>query len=492
MKTLVALFMNVILLMVSGSLAFAQNESGDLAGMWLATLNVGGVEHRLLLKIQKTADGYTAKFDSVDQGVKDLPIDSMSLNGNKMSFVAAQFGMTYEGTLNDKGDEISGTFKQGAGSTPMIFRRTAEAPMKTRQQDPKKPYPYDEENVSYRNATDNVKLAGTLTLPRDGNGKHPAVILISGSGPQNRDSLIAGHRPFLLLADHLTRQGIAVLRVDDRGTGDSDLGSFSATSENFMGDVLAGVDFLKTRKEIDPKKIGLIGHSEGGMIAPMAAARSKDVAFIVLLAGPGQRGEDVVTTQTELMQRVQGTDPDTIAQGTALLNKIHTIVKIENDENRREQLVKEELARHVGPMSETQRKAFAPLESSIRSLMPMFRLPWFRYFITFDPAPVLRRVKVPVLALNGELDLQVACKENLDRIAAALKAGKNKDVTVNSFPKLNHLFQTSQTGLPSEYMTIEETMSPQVPEVIARWILERTNRTSTKSVKVVRSLCVPD
>ncbi len=472
MKTLLAIFLNLILLMVS-SPAFAQNES-NLRGNWLATLDVGGVKIRLLLKIQKTGDGYTAKLDSVDQGVTDLPVDSVSLNGKKVSFRAAQFGMSYEGTLNDKGHEITGTFKQGAGSTSMIFRSVGEVPMITRPQDPKKPYPYDEENVSYRNAADNVKLAGTLSLPRNGNRKYPAVILISGSGPQNRDSLIAGHRPFLVLSDHLTRQGIAVLRVDDRGTGESDLGSLAATSENYMGDVLAGVDFLKTRKEIDAKQIGLIGHSEGGMIAPMAAARSKDVAFIVLLAGLGQRGEDVVITQTELMQKVQGTDSDTIAQGTILLNKIHTIVKSENDESRREQLVREELARHVGTMNETQRKAFAPLESSVRTLMPMFRLPWFRYFITFDPAPVLRHVKVPVLALNGELDLQVAWKENLDRIAAGLKEGKNKDYTVKAFPRLNHLFQTSQTGLPSEYDQIEETTSPAVLQTIADWIIKRT------------------
>ena len=472
MKTLLAIFLNLILLITS-STAFAQSES-NLAGNWLATLDVSGVQIRLLLKIQKTGDGYKAKLDSVDQDVKDLPVDSVTLNGNKMSFVAAQFGMSYEGTLNDKGDEITGTFKQGAGSTPMIFRRVNDVPMITRRQDPKKPYPYDEEKVSYRNVKDNVKLAATLSLPRNGNQTHPAVILISGSGPQNRDSLIAGHRPFLVLSDHLTRQGIAVLRVDDRGTGDSDLGSLAATSENFMGDVLAGVDFLKTRKEIDPKRIGLIGHSEGGMIAPMAAAHSKDVAFIVLLAGLGQRGEDVVTTQTELMQRVQGTDSDTIARGTILLTKMHAIVKTENDENRREQLVKEEITRYVETMNETQRKAFAPLESSIRTLTPMFRLPWFRYFITFDPAPVLSRVKVPVLALNGELDLQVAWKENLDRIAAALKEGKNKDYTVKAFPRLNHLFQTSTTGLPSEYGKIEETMSPEVLKTISDWIIKRT------------------
>jgi uncharacterized protein len=474
MKILTAIFMNLILSMFLACPAFAQNDSGNLEGNWLAALDVSGIKLRLVLKIQKTADGYTAKLDSVDQGAKDLPVDSVSLNGNKMSFVAAQFGMSYEGTLNDKGDETTGTFKQGAGSTPMVFRRVGEVPMITRRQDPKKPYPYDEEEVSYRNVKDNVKLAGTLSLPRNGHRKHPAVILISGSGPQNRDSLIAGHRPFLVLSDHLTRQGIAVLRVDDRGTGDSDLGSLAATSENLMGDVLAGVDFLKTRKEIDPKRIGLIGHSEGGMIAPMAAARSRDIAFIVLLAGPGQRGEDVIYTQTELMHRASGTNPETIASALVLTRTILGVAKAESDEKRIEEGVNAAIAKHTSAMNESQRKAFEPIAASVKAFMPMYKLPWFRYFVSFDPAPILKQVRIPVLAVNGELDLQVAWKENLDLIAAALKEGKNKDYTVKAFPRLNHLFQTSQTGLPREYMTIEETTSPEVLKTISDWIIKRT------------------
>lgn len=474
MKILTAIFMNLILSMVLACPAFAQNESGNLEGNWLATLDISGIKLRLVLKIQKTAAGYTAKFDSVDQGAKDLPVDSVSLNGNKMSFVAAKFGMSYEGTLNDKGDEIAGTFKQGAGSTPMIFRRTGEVLMITRPQDPKKPYRYQEQNVSYRNAADNVKLVGTLTLPRNGNRKHPAVILISGSGPQNRDSLIAGHRPFLVLSDHLTRQGIAVLRVDDRGTGDSDLGSLAVTSENFMGDVLAGVDYLKTRKDIDPKQIGLIGHSEGGMIAPMAAARSRDIAFIVLLAGLGQRGEDVIYTQTELLHRASGTDPETIASTLVLTRSILGVVKAESDEKLIEEGVNAAIETHTSALNESQRKAFEPIAASVKAFMPMYKLPWFRYFVRFDPAPVLKKVRIPVLALNGELDLQVAWKENLDLIAAALKAGKNKDYTVKAFPRLNHLFQTSKTGLISEYGQIEETTSPEVLKTISDWISKRT------------------
>ena len=456
--------------------SFSQTSNRSLAGNWLGSLEVGGVKMRLLLKVEASGNGYVAKFDSVDQDVHDLPIETITLVENKVSFTAPKFGMSFEGTLNDKNDEIVGTFKQGTGSTPFVFKRAGEIPTISRPQDPKKPYPYDEEEVTYRNAADNVKLSGTLTIPRDGNARHPVVLLISGSGTQNRDSFIAGHRPFLVLADHLTRNGIAVLRVDDRGAGGSDLGALTVTSENFVHDVLVGVEFLKNRKDIDPKKIGLIGHSEGGMIAPMAAAQSRDIAFIVLLAGLGQTGDEVIQTQTRLIQIASGTDQDTIASSVALTRNVNAIVKAQTEGKVLEQEVNAAVAKVIEPMTEVQRKKFAPVASSVKGSMAMFQLPWYRYFVMYDPAPALKKVQVPVLALNGENDLQIAWKENLDGIAAALKTGNNKDVTVKAFPKLNHLFQTSQTGLPAEYGSIEETMSPQVLETITEWIRTRVRK----------------
>ena len=453
----------------------AQVSTPNIEGNWLATLDIGGVKLRLVLKVEKSANGYAAKFDSPDQGATDLPIDSIVLDGNKLTFSAAKFGITFDGTLNQSGDEISGTFKQGTTEIPTIFKRVAEAPKLNRPQDPKKPYPYDEQEVSYRNEKDNIKIAGTLTLPRGG-GPYPAVLLITGSGSQDRNETIAGHRPFLVLADHLTRNGIAVLRVDDRGIGGTELGSLSATSENYAQDVLAGVNFLKQRKEIDSKMIGLIGHSEGGMIAPMAAARSKDVAFIVLLAGPGQLGEDIIYTQTELIHKAQGTPPDTLAHILSLSRRINAIVKTETDGKRIEQRINEEIAAYDGTLSDVQKKQFEPAAAAVKTFMPMYKTPWYRYFITFDPRPVLKNVKIPVLALNGEHDLQVAWKENLDLIAAGLKTGGNEDVTIKAFPNLNHLFQTSATGLLSEYNQIEETISPEVLKTVSDWILRRTTQ----------------
>src|SRR5215217_3060989 len=465
--------LHFVLIITTALAVAAQTSTPNVEGNWLGTLEVGGAKFRLVLKIEKSANGYAAKFDSLDQDATNLPIDSIVLDGNKLTFSAAKFGVNYEGTLNEAGDEVTGTFKQGPTVAPLAFKRIAAIPKLNRPQDPKKPYPYDEQEVSYRNEKDNIKIAGTLTVPRGG-GKYPAALLITGSGSQDRNETIAGHRPFLLLADHLTRNGIAVLRVDDRGVGGTDIGSLSATSENFAEDVLAGVNFLKQRKDIDSKMIGLIGHSEGGMIAPMVAARSKDVSFIVLLAGPGQRGEDVVYTQTEMIHKSQGTHVDTIRHFISLSKRSIAIVKTETDEKRIEQKINEDIAAYAATLDDLQKKLFEPAAAAVKAVMPMYKTPWFRYFVMFDPQPVLKNVKVPVLALNGELDLQVAAKENLELIGAGLKAGGNEDVTIKAFPRLNHLFQTSQTGLLSEYGQIEETISPEVLKTVSDWILRRT------------------
>ena len=262
-------------------------------GIWVGVLELQGLKVRLILKVaQDSAGALSAKLDVPDQGASDLPIDSISLQGQTLRFELKSNAVSYEGTLSSDGLEILGQFKQGPVTAPLIFKKADKLPTVERAQDPKKPYPYLEEEVSYENKADAVKLTGTLTIPR-GTGPFPAVLLITGSGSQDRNETIAGHRPFLVLADHLTRLGIAVLRVDDRGMGGSSLGAATATSENYVGDVLTGVEFLKNRKEINARQIGLAGHSEGGMIAPMAAVKSKDIAFLVLMAGTGVPGDEV-------------------------------------------------------------------------------------------------------------------------------------------------------------------------------------------------------
>lgn len=457
----------------SGQNSNGQTPAQGIEGIWLGTLDVNGVKLRLVLKVSKGPDGKLwGKLDSLDQGANDLPIDTLSFDAGRLRFEMKALAASFEGTMNKDGTEISGQFQQG-GSLPLVFKRTDKVPTLSRPQEPQKPFPYDEEEVVYENKRDNIKIAGTLTRPRAG-GPFPAVLLITGSGPQDRDETIMGHKPFLVLSDYLTRKGIAVLRVDDRGVGGTSAGTPNDTDENFVADALAGVEFLKTRKEINPKQIGLVGHSEGGMIAPMAAAESKDIAFIVLLAGIGVKGDLLVLLQNELLSKVGGLSEEARAQSRALYTRIFAILKEEKRGAAAEKQIQAAVAEALSKMTEEQKKAFAPIKATVEAQTGMYVTPWFRYFVLYDPRPILMKVKCPVLAINGERDLQVAPDENLAAIGDALKAGGNKDYTVIKLPALNHLLQTSKTGAISEYPTIEETMSPAALETIAEWILKRT------------------
>jgi uncharacterized protein len=463
----------IFVFLIASATIFAQSAK-TIEGNWLGTIEFNGIPLRLALKVTKNADGtFAATLDSLDQGAMNLPIDAITQQQKTVRFETKKLGLSYEGVLDENADEIAGTFKQGAASLPLVFKRTVATAKSGRPQDPIKPYPYDEEDVVYENKADKIKLAGTLTLPRAAKPS-PAVILITGSGAQDRNETVFGHRPFLVLADYLTRRGIAVLRVDDRGVGGSDLGAPTATSENFAGDVLAGIEFLKTRKEINGKQIGLIGHSEGGMIAPMVAARSKDIAFLVLLAGLGETGEDAIYTQTELLQKADGVNPKITKLTNDTLKNIFAILKTEKDDKIAEQKIRETIEKQKSALNGKERLEFAVVETTLKAQTPMYLSQWFRYFIAFNPRPTLEKVKIPVLALNGENDLQVGAKENLSLIEAGLKAGGNKDVTIVSLPKLNHLLQTSERGTLAEYGKIEETIAPVALETIADWILKQT------------------
>ncbi len=440
----------------------------SIEGGWEGTLDFGGAKLRLVLKVSKAADGsLTAKADSPDQGATDLPVDTISLKDGAVRFEMKRLLASFEGTLNKEASEIAGEFNQGGMSVPLTLKRTAKPTAVNRPQEPKKPYPYDEEEVGYENKRDGVKLAGTLTLPR-GKSPFPAVLLITGSGPQDRNESLLGHKPFLVLSDYLTRQGIAVLRVDDRGVGGSTGSVQNSTTENFAADVMAGIEFLKTRKEINPKQIGLIGHSEGGLVAPMVAAQNGGVAFIVLMAGTGLTGEEILYLQGALILKANGASTDQLAKQRSAQESTFKILKEEKDPAAAEKRLREELLKSL---TEEERKKS---EQTITVQIKQVNSPWFRYFLTLDPRPALQKVKCPVLALNGENDLQVPVNENLREIEAALKTGGNKDVTIARLPKLNHLFQTSETGSPNEYIKIEETIAPVALKTIGDWILKQT------------------
>lgn len=440
-----------------------------IEGDWNGVLNVGAIQLRLTLHLSRTADGaLTGTLDSVDQSAQGIPLSKVAADGHSLTIEIKAVGATYDGKWNVDGSEITGTFHQRGQDMPLAFHR-GTTPDLRRPQAPSKPYPYDEEDVVYDNAKAGIKLAGTLTLPRTP-GPHPAVLLITGSGPQDRDEAIMGHRPFLVIADFLTRRGLAVLRVDDRGVGKS-TGKFrEATTMDFAGDARSSVDFLKTRKDIDPNKIGLIGHSEGAVIAPMLASQFSDIAFVVMLAGPGVNGEEIIVRQQYLINRAMGMPEEMAKKNQEIERYILDVVKEEKDEAVAQRKIREGLEKMSAGLTEDQRKAQQQVIGAVEKQMASLSSPWFRAFLTYDPRPALEKLKVPVLAMNGGLDLQVPPGQNLPAIAAALEAGGNPDYQIVKLPHLNHLFQTAQTGSPMEYAKIEETFSPVALEAMGEWI----------------------
>ncbi len=436
-------------------------KPSDIDGAWMGTLDTGALKLRIVFHILNTEDGLTATIDSLDQGMKGLPTTSVTRDGSSLKIEAKNIGGVFEGKIAADLSSIDGKWSQGGGTMPLLLKPAkdqAELELK-RPQNPIKPYPYHDEEVTYDNKAQNVTLAATLTIPQ-GKGPFPAVVLITGSGPQDRDESLLGHKPFLVLSDYLTRHGIAVLRADDRGTAKSTGDFATATTADFATDTEAGVAYLKTRPEIDPHKIGLIGHSEGGVIAPMVAARNKDVAFIVMMAGTGVPGDQILPAQGEAIAVALGKSPEEAAKNAAKEKEMLTLVETEKDEAVLEKELREKMAGDVP-------------EPQIGAQIKQVTSPWFRYFLTYDPATALRKVTCPVLAINGSLDKQVLPSQNLPAIRKALQEGGNKNYEVDELPGLNHLFQTAQTGSPAEYSQIGETISPVALDKMTSWILKQ-------------------
>lgn len=438
-------------------------QPSSIDGSWMGTLNAGAAKLRLLFQITNTPEGLQATLNSLDQGGGAIPASSVKRDGAKLTIEMKSIDGSFSGTLDKELATIDGSWSQHGNSLPLTLKKTDAQEMKAaapRPQDPKKPYPYHSEDVAYQNkSAPEVELAATLTLPQ-GKGPFPAVVLITGSGPQDRDEALLGHRPFLVLSDYLTRHGIAVLRADDRGVAKSTGNFTTATTADFATDTEAGIAYLKTRPEINQHKIGLIGHSEGGVIAPMVAARNHDVAFIVMMAGTGVPGDAVLAEQTKLILLADGASQETAEKQKTANLELTALVKQETDPAVLEKKIRERLSRQL---SEAQLSA---------SIMEMNSV-WMRYFIAYDPAAALSKVACPVLVLNGEKDLQVPPKQNLPAIRKALEAGGNKHFEIVELPGLNHLFQTAKTGSPSEYAQIEETIAPVALETMANWILKQ-------------------
>ena len=434
----------------------------DIDGSWLGTLDAGAIKLRIIFKIVNTADGLTAQMQSPDQSSVWISASKVKRDGSKLTIEITSIGVVYECNISADLTSIEGSFTQMGNPLPLKLKRIKDQSelQLRRPQNPVKPYPYREEEVSYPNKAGGNTLGATLTIP-PGKGPFPAVLLIVGSGPHDRDESLMGHKPFLVLSDYLTRKGIVVLRADKRGVGKSTGDAATATTADYATDAEAGVAYLKTRSEVDPRKIGLIGHSEGGVIAPMVAARNQNVAFIVMMAGSGVPGDQIIVEQGRLIEEASGVSKEKAEANSAVERELLTLVETEKDDAVLEKELHEKLVAAGLPD--------AQMGMQIKAVTS----PWMRYFITYDPAPALRMVKCPVLAINGSLDLQVPPAQNLPVIRKALEEAGNKHVEVDELPGLNHLFQTAKIGAPSEYAQIEETISPVALNKMASWILKQ-------------------
>lgn len=432
----------------------------NLEGSWKGIIEIQGTKLNLVFNFKEAGGNWSATMDSPDQGGFGIPMDEVTINQNKVLVKSKALQLTYEGTITK--DCIEGIFQQSFLQVPLNLKSdTSEASQ--RPQEPQPPFPYQIENISFPSLDKSITLSGTLTLPDDLK-KHPAVVLIAGSGPANRDEEIFGHKPFAVIADYLTRQGLAVLRYDKRGIGESTGSLREATTLNLAEDVEASIQFLRNHPNIQSNNIGLIGHSEGGIIAPMVASRDQAISFIVLLAAPGMTGKQILKKQNEesiqrspitndqktkaLNVAVQYLDylAQTSSEGTsteALHNTLDSIISINLAEDIFPQVSREEMIKSTNNN-------------------------WIIYFLNLDPSEYLKKVHCPILALNGTKDIQVEANSNLERIESSVK---NKELlTVKKYLNLNHLFQKAETGAINEYAQIQETFSEDVLRDILTWI----------------------
>lgn len=433
-----------------------------LDGRWEGKLDVQGISLRLVYRVISDEHGTRLLMDSPDQGASGMVTSKLARTGAKVTFDIPAIRANYEGDLSADSATITGTWNQNTQQFPLIMTRTstnAELPPPLRPQTPRKPYPYKEEELAFDNPkAQGVRLSCTLTSPNTP-GRHPAAMLITGSGAQDRDETIFNHKPFLVLADHLTRKGFAILRCDDRGFGKSTGVHLNASAVEFSTDVEAALAVLKQHADIDPKRIGLIGHSEGSMTGPMAASRDPSIAFMVLMGGVAAKGVDLMTEQRTLIVAAAG------LSGPALdLARAQTRAVFEASVNAADDAAAREAVRAIFT------SAGAPPEA-IGPQIDAFASPYMRKILAYDPAPILSQMKMPVLAITGSKDLQVPPGMNLPAMKTIMK--ENKDLTTVEVPDLNHMFQTAKTGSPSEYAEIEETFAPAALDIIADWMVKR-------------------
>lgn len=456
---------SLLLLLITATL-----PAQDITGAWYGTLTIPGGEVNLIFNLEKDGEGYTATMDSPDQGATDIPATAV-FESPALTLTIPAANIEYKGKYEN--NQFTGTFNQNGYSIPLnLSREAVKAAKVNRPQEPVTPYPYYTEDVTFSNEKAGITLAGTLTMPKK-EGNYPAVILITGSGPQNRDEEIMGHKPFLVLADHLTKNGIAVLRYDDRGIGKSKGKFAGATTSDFATDAEAAFNYLKTRKEINAKKIGLAGHSEGGTIAPMVAAENTDVAFIVMMAGTAIPGDENMMLQNYMLGKADGMPEEELTKLAKINRKIYDAIKAEEGAKTLKAQLAAIFNQDFKPLLISKGVPQEQVNQYTELQIQELASPWYTHFIKYNPGPAIEKVKCPILAINGSTDLQVAPKANLDAVKRATDKSGNKKVTVKELRGLNHLFQESSTGAVGEYETIEQTFAPSALNEISGWIVKQ-------------------
>ncbi|MCX6234369.1 MAG: alpha/beta fold hydrolase [Bacteroidetes bacterium] len=465
---------SLILSILSASEAFSQQKNPgilQLSGKWSGKVQTLEV----VFCITPQEDSVVVTLDSPDQGVMGIPVNGYTFQNDSVIFDVESIGGKFTGKFNPAGPVIEGMWYQGGIGYPLNLTPNDQYTGLLRPQEPKPPYPYIVEDVTFPNKSAGITLAGTLTLP-DGGDPFAAAIMVTGSGAQNRDEELLGHKPFLVIADYLTLQGTAVLRYDDRGFGKSTGDMLNSTTGDFATDAYAAFEFLKQDTRINPAKIGIIGHSEGAMIASMVAAEHPDIAFIVMMAGSGLSGEEILFVQSGVLLRASGESEKNIKKVEDFNRKVYKIAISDADREQAKKKLRKAFAGFTKDMTEMEknRMGFSDyvIEATIRDLLN----PWMRYFLRLDIKPYLSRVKCPVLILNGDKDLQVPPKENIPPIEDALRKGGNTDYKVVILPELNHLFQSCESGSPAEYARIQETFSPKALEVISEWVNHKVSQ----------------
>ena len=429
--------------------------NAQIEGYWKGQLDLGVQKMEMAFDIKAVENGYSATLDVPAQGANDIPVDETTFQDNRLQMTMSAMGATYSGVLKE--GTIEGEFTQRGMAFPLNLEKSVKETQQARPQDPKPPFSYRIEEVTFRNEKEGFELTGTLTIP-EGDGPFPAMVLVSGSGQQNRDEELMNHRPFWVIADYMARHGIAVLRYDDRGIGGSGGEVESATSLDFSYDAEAAFDFLRNQRLIDVSRVGILGHSEGGIINFMVAERRPEVAFLVSLAGPAVNGIEVLKEQQKAILRASGLTEEAVQFSGNANAQLFEVVENSGSREEADSLLRQ-LVKGWGYNEELTEQTVGELVS-----------PWMYYFMKYDPTEAIVKTNCPALLLNGSKDLQVLASQNLPAYEKIIAEKGKTNLTLREMPDLNHLFQHCETGSPNEYFDIEETISPEVLEIVAGFV----------------------